>query len=419
MCATKDLLGSERRRSTRTECSSARSTRSPRSPGRTNARRPVLTKHVLVTGGAGFIGSHLVDLLLARGYDVTVLDSLLPQVHADAERDAGGWPAYLDPRAHRIQGDLLDDGVFEASLAGITHLVHLAASVGVGQSMTNIVDYSRNNVMTAATMLEVLSQRPHTVRRMVVASSMSIYGEGAYRVPTTGATVAPMLRSHDQLAARRWELTHEGEELEPVATTEEKLLKPASIYAINKRDHEEMFIAVGLALQIPTVALRLFNAYGSRQALSNPYTGVAAIFISRLLNDQPPLIFEDGLQQRDFVHVGDVASAFLTVLDSDREVWDYFNVGSGKPVTVAAIADTLARMLGKNIEPEVLGKYRVGDIRHCFPDISKIERVFGFKPERSFDDGMQELISWVQAAKAPIDRSRKTLAELEKQKLLV
>jgi dTDP-L-rhamnose 4-epimerase len=378
-----------------------------------------LIKHVLVTGGAGFIGSHLVDALLARGYEVTVLDTLLAQVHADGERDADGWPVFLDRRARRIKGDVLDDGVFEASLRGVTHLVHLAASVGVGQSMTDIVDYTRNNVMTAAVILETLSRRPHTVQRLLVASSMSIYGEGAYRVPSTGNVVAPPPRTHEQLAARRWELAMDGEELTPVATIEEKPLRPASIYAINKRDHEEMFLAVGQALQIPTVALRLFNAYGSRQALSNPYTGVAAIFISRLLNDQPPLVFEDGQQKRDFVHVGDVANAFVTVLESELPVWDVFNVGSGSPIAIAEMASTLARMLGKSIAPDYLGKYRTGDVRHCFADISKIERTFGVRPQRSFDEGMQELISWVSEAKAPVDRSRASIAELEKQRLLV
>lgn len=378
-----------------------------------------MSKRVLVTGGAGFIGSHVVDFLLARGDEVTVIDALLPQVHGDAERDADGWPTYLDPRAKRIKGDLIDDGVFEASLSGITHLVHLGASVGVGQSMTNIVDYTRNNVMTAAVMLETLSRRPHAVERIVVASSMSIYGEGAYQLPSTGAVVAPELRTHEQLAERQWDLSLDGQALTPVATTEEKPLKPASIYAINKRDHEEMFLAVGRALQIPTVALRLFNAYGSRQALSNPYTGVAAIFISRLLNDQPPLVFEDGAQQRDFVHVHDVANAFATVLDSDQAVWDAFNVGSGRPITVAQIAETLARKLGKSIQPQFLGKYRVGDIRHCFPDVSKVDKAFGFKPQRSFDAGMEELIAWVQEAKAPVDRSQAIVAELEKSKLLV
>jgi len=378
-----------------------------------------MDKHILITGGAGFIGSHLVDAMLARGYRVSILDSLSPQVHADGEMDADGWPTYLDPRARRIRGDLLDEGVFEAALDGVTHLAHLAASVGVGQSMTNIVDYTRNNVMSAAIMLEVLSQKPHTVRRIAVASSMSIYGEGDYVRPSTHAHVTADIRPHAQLEARQWEVMIDGEELEPVPTAEDKLLQPNSIYAVNKRDHEEMFLSVGRALQIPTVALRLFNAYGSRQALSNPYTGVAAIFIARLLNDQPPLVFEDGRQMRDFVHVQDVARAFATVLDSDRETWDVFNVGSGAAISVNEIAGLLARLLGKNIAPEVLNRYRVGDIRHCFGDTSKIEQAYGFKPERDMETGMEELIAWVSRAKPPVDRSAQCLAELTRGKLVV
>lgn len=378
-----------------------------------------MDKHILITGGAGFIGSHLTDAMLARGYRVSVLDNLSPQVHADGEMDADGWPTYLDPRARRIKGDLLDEGVFEAALDGVTHLAHLAASVGVGQSMTNIVDYTRNNVMTAAVMLEVLSQKPHTIQRIAVASSMSIYGEGDYIRPSTNTHVTADVRPHAQLEARQWEVMIDGEELEPVPTAEDKLLQPNSIYAVNKRDHEEMFLSVGRALQIPTVALRLFNAYGSRQALSNPYTGVAAIFIARLLNDQPPLVFEDGRQMRDFVHVQDVARAFATVLDSDRQTWDVFNVGSGTPISVNEIAGVLARLLGKNIAPEVLNKYRVGDIRHCFGDISRIEQAYGFKPERDMETGMAELIDWVSHTKPPVDRSAESLAELARGKLVV
>lgn len=378
-----------------------------------------MDKHILITGGAGFIGSHLVDAMLERGYRVTVLDSLSPQVHGDAELDAEGWPTYLDPRARRIKGDLLEDGVFEAALDGVTHLAHLAASVGVGQSMTNIVDYTRNNVMSAAIMLETLSQRPHTVQRIAVASSMSIYGEGDYVRPSTGAHVTTDIRPHAQLEARHWDLMADDEELEPCPTPEEKRLQPNSIYAVNKRDHEEMFLAVGRALRIPTVALRLFNAYGSRQALSNPYTGVAAIFIARLMNDQPPLVFEDGRQMRDFVHVQDVAAAFATVLDDDREIWDVFNVGSGAPVSINEIAGVLARLLGKNIAPEVLNRYRVGDIRHCFGDISKIERTFGFRPRRSMDQGMEELIAWVSHARPPVDRSAESLEQLARGRLVV
>lgn len=380
--------------------------------------------HVLITGGAGFIGSHLTDDLLGRGYEVTILDALLPQVHADGDNDADGWPIYLDPRARRIRGNLLDDGVFAAALDGITHVVHLAASVGVGQSMTNIVDYTRNNVMSAAVMLETLSRMPrdadgnHPIRRIAVASSMSIYGEGEYR-DTADRAVAPGLRSHEQLAEKDWELADAGGRLQPMPTSETKLLEPASIYAVNKRDHEEMFLSVGRALGIPVGAMRLFNVYGSRQALSNPYTGVAAIFISRLLNDQPPLVFEDGEQRRDFVHVSDVSRAFATFLDSDLEIWDAFNVGSGGSITVNEMARTLARLLHKNIAPEVLGKYRVGDIRHCFSDVSKIRRVLGFEPRRRFDEGMAELIDWVRTASKPVDRSAESLAELDRSKLVV
>lgn len=376
-------------------------------------------RHALITGGAGFIGSHLADVLIERGFQVTVLDSLAQQVHADAELDGEGWPVYLNRAARRIRGDILEPGLFEHSLSGVTHLVHLAASVGVGQSMTNIIDYTRNNVMAAAVILQALSKTRHAIERIAVASSMSIYGEGAYVQPSSGLSLAPELRSHEQLRARRWELEHEGEMLAPAPTTEAKRLQPASIYAINKRDHEEMFLAVGRALEIPTVALRLFNAYGSRQALSNPYTGVAAIFISRLLNNQPPLVFEDGAQQRDFVHVLDVADAFAAVLESDLVVWDSYNVGSGRAVTIAEVAGTLARLLRKNIAPEMLNRYRVGDVRHCFPALSKIERTFGVRPKRDFEVGMEELIAWVERSRRPADRAEQSLRELSENRLVV
>lgn len=376
--------------------------------------------HVLVTGGAGFIGSHLVDTLLARGFTVTVLDCLLPQVHADAECDADGWPIYLNPGARRIRGNILDDGVFENALTGITHLAHLAASVGVGQSMANIVNYTRNNTMAAAVMLEILARGNHSVERIAVASSMSIYGEGEYRHPRTGHRAAAVLRDHAQLMEHDWEVCDaDGDRLEPVPTSEEKLLQPSSIYAVNKRDHEDMFLAVGRALHIPTVALRLFNAYGSRQALSNPYTGVAAIFISRLLNDLPPLIFEDGEQKRDFVHVLDVANAFATVLDTDRQVWEACNVGSGRAISVNGMAQTLARLLHKNIAPQVSNQYRVGDIRHCFADVSKVKRLFGVTPRQDFDAGMAELVGWVEMARRPVDRSAYSMGELTNNRLVI
>lgn len=375
-------------------------------------------QHVLITGGAGFIGSHLADVMIERGFAVTVFDCLLPQVHGEIEKDGEGWPRYLNPKARRIKGDVLDQRAFAAALTGVTHLVHLAASVGVGQSMTNIVDYTRNNTLAAANVLEVLAKGGHGIQRMAVASSMSVYGEGEYLTRGGKPAIAEM-RPLERLQRGQWEVQRNGETLTPIATRETKPLQPASIYAVNKRDHEEMFLSVGRAIGIPTVALRLFNAYGPRQALSNPYTGVAAIFASRLLNDRAPLVFEDGKQMRDFVHVRDVAEAFATVMTSQSDVWDAFNVGSGAAVSVNTIAHTLARLLRKNIAPHVLGKYRVGDIRHCYADIGKIAKAFGFRPRRDFDSGMEELVGWVAAQSVPTDGAERSLGELERSKMVV
>ena len=376
-------------------------------------------KHALVTGGAGFIGSHLADALLARGYRVTVFDTLLEQVHGQGDNDADGWPRYLDPRVERISGSLADPQQAAAALQGVTHLAHLAASVGVGQSMTNIADYTRNNTLGAANLLQALRDGGHRVERIAVASSMAIYGEGACRNPETGELISPPPRPADQLRARRWEYEEAGAVLEPVATPESKPLAPGTIYAVNKRDHEEMFLIVGRALGIPTAALRLFNVYGSRQALSNPYAGFAAIVISRLLNGAQPMVFEDGGQRRDFVHVADVARAFAMVLDDDQPVWDAFNVGSGSCVTILQVAQTIAKLLGSPIEAKILERARIGDVRHCFADTSRFGERFGFRSERDFEQGMAELIEWVSRSPLPEDRFEDTLVLLERNGLIL
>ena len=365
-------------------------------------------KHALVTGGAGFIGSHLVDDLIGSGFKVTVLDALLPQVHADGDNDADGWPTYLNEKAVRIKGNVLEPGLVGNILEdGVTHLVHMAASVGVGQSATDPYLYTRNNDLGAAVIMEALNNtRRHSLERMVVASSMSIYGEGSYVAPGGRLQERVRERSMEQLRNRQWEVTDgAGNPFSPVPTAEDKVLEPASIYALGKYVHERMFLVHGKARGIPTVALRLFNAYGSRQALSNPYTGVAAIFIGRLLNDQAPMINEDGEQKRDFVHVKDVTDAFMHAITSEREVWDAFNVGSGEAITVNRVARVLAEKLHKNIAPEITNKYRIGDIRHCFADIGKMQHMFGWSPKRRFEDGMRELIDWVRRAPRPVDRT--------------
>lgn len=376
-------------------------------------------KHALITGGAGFIGSHLTDKLIEREFEVTILDNLLPQVHSHDIKDNEEWPAYLNKKAHKIKGNILSPGCFEKALEGITHLVHLAGSVGVGQSMSSIVDFTTNNTLAAAHILEVISKGKHTLERISVASSMSIYGEGEYFSKKKGCSVAPLSRNIVSLKEKKWELYEGEEELMPIPTNEQKILMPSSIYAINKRDHEEMFLVMGKAFNIPTIALRLFNTYGSRQALTNPYTGVAAIFISRLINDLPPLVFEDGKQMRDFVHVSDVAYAFSCILESEEKMWDIFNVGSGEKIRINEVAELLAKILKKNIKPEILQSYRMGDIRHCFADISKIEEKLGYKPKVSIEEGMTELVEWVKKCPKPQVRTGESMLQLNQRKLII
>lgn len=370
-------------------------------------------RNVLITGGAGFIGSHLADELLAQGYKVRALDVLSPQVHGEDRRR----PNYLHEDVELVVGDVCDREAVDRALQGIDAVFHLAAAVGVGQSMYEVAHYTRTNNLGTAVLLEALIAKP--VQRLVVASSMSLYGEGLYR-DTAGQVCEAGERSLDQLRRADWELRDaRGDVLRPVPTPETKSPTLASVYALSKYDQERMTLLIGRAYNIPTVALRFFNAYGPRQALSNPYTGVLAIFASRLMNGSAPRIFEDGLQQRDFVSVYDVARACRLALETPDAAGEVFNVGSGEPQTVQAIAQRLARVLGKQqIEPEILGKYRVGDIRHCFADISKSRRVLGYEPRVRLDDGMAELAAWLEG-QAAVDRVAQASAELSARGLTV
>jgi dTDP-L-rhamnose 4-epimerase len=345
---------------------------------------------ILVTGGAGFIGSHLVDALLARGDDVRVFDNLDPQVH-------DGPPDYLSPAAELVQGDVRDRDAVRGALEGVDRLVHLAAAVGVGQSMYEIERYTSINAVGAAIVLEEATKVRDRLQKVVVASSMSIYGEGAYRCPAEGRDVLVELRSDEQLESRDWEprCPSCGVAVEPLPTPETKPLQPTSIYAINKRDHEEMFIAWGRAYRVPATALRFFNVYGPRQALSNPYTGVAAIFASRLLNGRAPVIFEDGNQSRDFIHVSDIVAGIQLALEPGKGDGLALNLGTGKTVTVRQVGETLARELGVEVEPEIRNEFRAGDIRHCIADIARARDELGFEPHVGFDEGMHELAGWL------------------------
>jgi dTDP-L-rhamnose 4-epimerase len=361
---------------------------------------------VLVTGGAGFIGSHVVELLIQQGHPVRVFDSLVDQVHW------GVGPQYVSADAEFVSGDVRDREALLKALRGVDRVVHLAAEVGVGQSMYEVSRYVDANTGGTGVLLDIIANDKVNVGRIVVASSMSIYGEGCYRCPEHGL-VAPRLRPESQLKARQWDpfCPTCGATLSPVPTPEDKALLPTSVYAISKMDQELLCLSVGAAYGIGVVALRYFNAYGPRQALSNPYTGVAAIFSGRLLNGRAPLAFEDGQQLRDFIHVRDVARATVLALESDKATGEAINVGVGSPLTILQVAQLLAKQLGVDINPEVTGKFRAGDIRHCWADPTRARELLGFTAEVPLEDGVAELIDWVSTQKAD-DRVDRAYAEL-------
>ncbi len=368
---------------------------------------------VLVTGGAGFIGSHVVDLLVHDGRDVVVLDNLDPQVHG-AEADEPAWlRRHTDAGAvafHR--GDVRDRKAVESALAGVDTVVHLAAAVGVGQSMyepdyyTSVNDHGQGVVMAA------MLADPSRYSRFVVASSMSIYGEGAYRCAEDGL-VFPRVRVAAQLERGEWELRCPdcGGSLQPALTGEGKPAEATSVYAITKKTQEDLALCVGDAYGLPTVALRFFNTYGSRQALSNPYTGVAAIFLGRLMNGRPPMIFEDGLQTRDLIHVSDVARSVLRAIDADVQGSGTYNVCTGRPISVLDVARTLAERLDVDVAPDVVGRSRTGDIRHCIGDPARARADLAFEAATTLEEGLDELIAWSldQTAEDRVDDSMRAL----------
>jgi len=372
-----------------------------------------MATRTLVTGGAGFIGSYLVDGLLKKGCDVSVLDSLEEQVHGKK----GKVPSYLNKEASFIRGDMRNKEDVKKALKGIEVVFHDAACVGVAQSMYEIEKYVSANTVGTANLFDILINSSNKVRKVIVASSMSIYGEGGYSCEGCGC-VFPSLRTEEQLAARQWDLRCPkcDKAVTSIPTSEAKPLHPTSIYAITKRDQEEIGLVVGQAYKIPVVALRYFNTYGPRQALSNPYTGAAAIFSSRILNGKSPVIFEDGLQSRDFVHVSDIVQANLLAMDNPKADYKAFNVGTGRKLTISDLTDILIKKLGFKGEALVANNFRAGDIRHCYADISKIKEALGFEPKVRFEDGIEDLVSWVksQTSKDLFEAAKK---ELESRKL--
>ena len=373
-------------------------------------------RSILVTGGAGYIGSHLVDALVAREYRVTVLDSLEPQVHR-----SGTWPSYANPTATYVRGDVRDRAVFEPLVLAADAVVHFGAAVSVGQSMYQVDRYVDVNTRGTALLLDILVNAKHHVEKVLVASSIGVYGEGAYECATHG-TVAPGIRSEAQLASRDWEqrcpLCHQH--VVSIPTPEDKPLYRDNIYSMTKLHQEEMVLLIGKTYGIPAVAPRFFNVYGPRQSLSNPYAGVAAIWLSRLLNDRQPVVFEDGGQLRDFVSIHDVVSCLVLMIETPGADFLPVNVGSGDTVTILEIANTLNRILGKSIEPSVTQAGRKFDIRHNTADITRARTTLGFRPKVTLDQGFSELVEWAQTTPdVATDFFDRALDELKQRGLLV
>ena len=373
-------------------------------------------RQILVTGGAGYIGSHLVDALVAREYRVKVLDNLEPQVHR-----SGQWPSYANPKATYIRGDVRDRAVFEPLVLESDAIVHFGAAVSVGQSMYQVDRYVDVNTRGTALLLDILVNAKHHVQKVLVASSIGVYGEGVYFCRTHGA-VAPAIRPESQLAARDWEQRCQvcGEHVVSIPTPEDKALYRDNIYSMTKYHQEEMVLLIGKTYGIPSVAPRFFNVYGPRQSLSNPYAGVAAIWLSRLLNDRQPIVFEDGGQLRDFVSIHDVVDCLVLMLETPGADFLPVNVGSGEQVTILEIARTLNRILGTSIEPQITETGRKFDIRHNTADITRAKTLLGFQPKVPLEDGFRELVEWAKTTPdVAADFFDKALDELKQKGLLV
>jgi dTDP-L-rhamnose 4-epimerase len=372
---------------------------------------------VLITGGAGFIGSHTTDLLIECGYHVTILDNFETQVHGETRKT----PDYINKNATLIYGDVRDYELLKKTIREVDAVIHLAAIVGVGQSMYQTERYVDVNTKGTANLLHVLVNEENNVKKLIVASSMSIYGEGKYYCEKCSANAYPPLRNEEQLKRRQWEHICPtcNSLLIPKPTDEEKSLIPTSIYAMTKRHQEEMCLLIGKTYGIPTVALRYFNVYGSRQSLSNPYTGCTAIFTSRILNDKPPYIFENGNQTRDFIHVKDVAQANRNALKHSNANYKAINIGTGKPLSIKNLAEILTEHYNKpDLKPYISNEYRKGDIRHCYADITRAQKLLNFKPAITLQEGLTELAEWAKThGWGAIDLFEKALEELKEKRL--
>lgn len=376
-----------------------------------------LKQRILVTGGAGFIGSNLSNKLVSRGHSVRVLDSLSPQIHGDSPELSSLYKS-LDSNIEFIHGSVTSHHDLMMALRGIDTVVHLAAETGTGQSMYAIRHYTDVNIAGTALLLDLIANERYPVKKVVVASSRAIYGEGKYLCMRHG-TVYPKERRATQLMEGDFELhcPECNEIITMLATDEGSMLRPNSVYGITKLNQEQMVLTVGKALGISALAFRYQNVYGPGQSLLNPYTGILSIFSTRILNGNPVNIFEDGKESRDFVYIDDVVDVTIRGIESEAGIVAPLNVGSGVPTDVLSVANTLKDSLNIDVPIEVSGKYRIGDIRHNFADLTNVSAMLGYQPSVLFDAGCKKFIQWVQGQSIQRDRYEESMAELSSKGL--
>ena len=374
-------------------------------------------KNILITGGAGFIGSKLTKKLVSKGYNVTILDNLSKQIHGE-NQDSESYKSIKDISTF-IFGDVCNKSDWIQSLQGQDAVIHLAAETGTSQSMYEITRYNDVNILGTSHLLNILANESHSIQKMVIASSRSIYGEGKYLCEKDGV-VYPNERNNIDMAKGIFELICNNckEELSLQPTDEDSRINPSSIYGITKQQQEQMILLMGKSLDIPAVALRYQNVYGPGQSLSNPYTGILSIFSTRILNGNDIDIYEDGEESRDFVFINDVVDATVLALEKEEANNQIFNVGSGVATTVSQVANSLKEFYNSNVNVTISGKFRLGDIRHNYADLSKIKEALGFSPKFDFNSGISEFVKWVKTQKIKEDKYESSIQELKQKGLI-
>jgi len=375
-------------------------------------------KNILITGGAGFIGSNLALRLIAKGYTVTVLDNLSKQIHGEKPEETSPLYLSIKDKVNFINGTVNSESDWEKAIQHQDAIVHLAAETGTGQSMYNIRNYVDTNIGGTAIMWEILTNKTHSVKKLVVAASRAIYGEGKYRCPDHGI-VYPLCREDDAMSQGDFNVKCPvcSKNVDLLATSEDSAIHPTSVYGFTKQAQEELSMITGKSLNIPVVAYRYQNVYGPGQSLSNPYTGILSIFSTRIKNGNDISIFEDGKESRDFVYIDDIVEATVLGLEKDEANFQSFNVGKGVCTDVMTVANTLVKYIGIPTKIQITGNYRLGDIRSNYADLSKISSLLGFSPTITFDEGISRFVDWVNKQEVQKDNYQQSIDELKNRGL--